>query len=75
MNGDNIPDLLLANGGDHAAPVWQTNRPPGHLMIISASDGALISMVEVPDGAETYCSPVVANLKGDGVLYVVFHRR
>ncbi|HAA00845.1 MAG TPA: hypothetical protein DEP18_04850 [Flavobacteriales bacterium] len=72
MNGDNIPDLLLANGGDHAAPVWQTNRPPGHLMIISASDGALISMVEVPDGAETYCSPVVANLKGDGVLYVVF---
>lgn len=72
MSGDNIPDLLVANGGDHAAPVWQTNRPPGHLMIINAVNGAEISRVEVPDGAEIYCSPVVSDLKGTGTLYVVF---
>jgi hypothetical protein len=72
QDGDNIPDLLVANGGDHAAPVWQTNRPPGHLMIISSVTGAEISRVEVPDGAEIYCSPTVAELRGNGTLYVIF---
>lgn len=72
QDGDNIPDLLVTNGGDHAAPVWQTNRPPGHVMIISSVTGSQIARVEVPDGAETYCSPVVAELKGDGTLYVIF---
>ena len=72
MNNDQIPDLLVANGGDHAAPVWQTNRPPGYLMVLDATNGTILAKAVMPDSAETYCSPVVADVKGNGVLYVIF---
>ena len=71
-DGDLIPDLLLANGGDHSLPLWETNRPPGHLMIVSALTGDLISMAVVPDSNETYCSPLVIDLQGDGNLWVLY---
>lgn len=71
-DGDLMPDLLLANGGDHSLPLWETNRPPGHLMVISAMTGDLISMAVVPDSNETYCSPLVIDLQGDGNLWVLY---
>lgn len=71
-DGDLIPDLLLANGGDHSLPLWETNRPPGHLMVVSALTGDLISMAVVPDSNETYCSPLVIDLQGDGNLWVLY---
>ena len=72
MNADGIQDLLVANGGDHAAPVWQTNRPPGHLLVLDAVNGNILADAITPDNAEIYCSPVVADIKGNGVLYVLF---
>jgi hypothetical protein len=71
-DGDMIPDLLLANGGDHSLPLWETNRPPGHLMVVSSLTGDLIAMAVVPDSNETYCSPLVINLQGDGNLWVLY---
>ncbi|MBC7864268.1 MAG: T9SS type A sorting domain-containing protein [Bacteroidia bacterium] len=72
QNSDGVSDLLVANGGDHAAPVWQTNRPPGHLMVVDAMNGDVLAKAVVPDSAEIYCSPVVSELRGNGTLYVIF---
>ena len=51
VDNDGYPDLLVSNGGDHAAPAWQTNRPPGHLMVISSLTGQLIAKAVSPDSA------------------------
>lgn len=72
VSGDGIMDLLVANGGNHAAPVWDTNRPPGHLMIVNSVTGGLIAKAVVPDSAETYCSPLVVDLNGNGTKYVLY---
>ncbi|NCU77705.1 MAG: hypothetical protein EBV59_12460, partial [Synechococcaceae bacterium WB7_1C_051] len=71
VSGDGIMDLLVANGGNHAAPVWDTNRPPGHLMIVNSVTGGLIAKAVVPDSAETYCSPLVVDLN-NGTKYVLY---
>jgi len=72
VDSDGTPDILVSNGGDHAAPVWQTTRPPGHLMVLSGQTGQELVMIVVPDSAEIYCSPVVADLKNDGNPWVLF---
>lgn len=72
VSGDGIDDLLVTNGGDHTAPDWETNRPPGHLMVINAQNGQLIAKAVVPDSAETYCSPLVADIQGNGNLWVLY---
>jgi hypothetical protein len=72
VSGDGIADLLVANGGNHAAPDWETNRPPGHLMVINSQNGQLIAKAVVPDSAETYCSPLVADIQGNGNLWILY---
>ena len=60
QSGDNIPDLLVANGGNFSAdPVSGNNRYPGVLAIIDSQNGKIIAADTMPDGAETYMSPVV----------------
>ena len=72
IDNDSYPDLVVSNGGDHAAPAWQANRPPGHLMVISSLSGQLLAKAVVPDSAETYCSPLVLNLQNNGVPWVLY---
>lgn len=72
VSGDGIVDLLVANGGDHSAPVWDTTRPPGHLMVVNSVNGSLIAKAVVPDSAETYCSPIVVDLNGTGTKHVLY---
>ena len=72
VDGDSISDILVSNGGDHAAPSFQSNRPAGHLMIISSLTGDLIIKAVVPDSAETYCSPLVADIQNTGDLWVLY---
>jgi hypothetical protein len=72
IDGDALPDILVANGGDHSLPHWEVNRPPGHLMILSSATGAILAQAVVPDSAETYCSPLVIDLKDDGVLWILY---
>jgi len=72
VNGDNTPDILVSNGGDHNAPAWQTNRPPGHLMVVNGLNGSLLAKAVVPDSAETYCSPIVADILGNGSKWILY---
>ena len=72
FDGDTYPDLLISNGGDHSAPSWQSNRPPGSLLIVSSRTGNLISQAIVPDSAETYCSPIVADIQNDGNQWILY---
>jgi hypothetical protein len=72
VNGDGTPDILVSNGGDHAAPDWETDRPPGLLMVINSINGQLLARAVVPDSAEIYCSPLVAEVQGDGVKWILF---
>ena len=71
QNNDNVPDLLVTNGGDRNALPSDTVRPTGHVMIISGADGAELAYMAVPDSQETYCSPVVDDF-GTGELWVVY---
>ena len=72
VDGDSYYDILISNGGDHAAPSFQTNRPPGHLMVISSLTGDLIVKAVVPDSSEIYCSPIVADIQNDGNQWVLY---
>lgn len=72
VDGDALPDLLVANGGDHSLPLWEENRPPGHLMILNSATGEILAQAVVPDSAETYCSPIVIDLQNDGNLWVLY---
>ena len=71
QNGDNIKDILVANGGDHKASPFDS-RPPGQLMIIDGLNGSLIASAVTPDSAETYSSPVVYDRAGAIGLSIVF---
>ena len=72
VSGDGFQDILVANGGDHAAPVWDTTRPPGHLMVVNSLNGQLIAKAVVPDSAETYCSALVADVQGNGMQWILY---
>ena len=72
VTGDGLQDILVANGGDHAAPVWVTNRPPGHLMVVNSLNGQLVAKAVVPDSAETYCSALVADVQGNGNQWILY---
>ncbi len=72
VTNDGINDILVSNGGDHAAPVWDIDRPAGRMMLINASNGALITEAIVPDSAEIYCSPVLADVWNDGNPWILY---
>ena len=70
QNSDGMPDILVANGGNHSAPAWDTLRPPGMLMILDAMTGSVLAKDTMPDGEETYCSPVLVDYSGE--LTIIF---
>ena len=72
VNNDSFSDILVTNGGDHSAPDWETNRPPGYLMVINGLNGELIAKAVVPDSAETYCSPIVADIQNDDTQWILY---
>ena len=72
QDGDGTEDLLTANGGDVLAAPGDPNRPVGMLMIISGGTGALIAAAGMPDGRETYMSPVVAEFSPGAGLEIIY---
>jgi outer membrane protein assembly factor BamB len=72
QDGDGLKDLLTAYGGFIKAQPTDPDRPIGSLMVISSKDGSTLAKAEVPDGRETYMSPVVHDFNGDGHLSVLF---
>jgi hypothetical protein len=72
FSNDGVNDILVSNGGDHAAPAWETNRPAGKLLLINSVTGTIIAQAVVPDSAEIYCSPVAADLWNDGNPFILY---
>ena len=71
-NGDGIKDILISNGGNHA--VFQhvkKGREVGVLLILDAKSGAVIASDTIPDGQETYMTPIYVE-QADGSKMVVF---
>ncbi len=63
INNDGYFDILCANGGDHSLDAIETDRPPGHIMILDAISGDILKSAVVPDSNETYMSPLYFNDK------------
>ena len=56
QDGDGIKDLIVSNGGDVTVEPYDPNRPPGHLVVISSRNGAVLAKARMPDDKEIYMS-------------------
>jgi hypothetical protein len=59
VNGDQIPELILTNGGDASAKSGDTSRPAGRLLLLDGATGKIRAQIETPDRRETYFSPLI----------------
>ena len=59
FDGDGVVDVLNIHGGDQSYRSDETNRSPSLIVIVSGKTGKkLIEPIVVPDGRESYMSPV-----------------
>ncbi|PSR54826.1 hypothetical protein AHMF7605_15600 [Adhaeribacter arboris] len=59
QNKDGSPDLLVLNGGNaQAKPNSEADRFPGVLMVMDAKTGLVLAADTMPDGKESYMSPL-----------------
>ncbi len=73
QSGDGIPDLLVANGGNpQSYPNTADGREPGVLIVMESTTGKVLTVAAVPDGKETYLSPLVHDFGKNGQLEVIF---
>lgn len=72
QNNDGIGDLLTVNGGNSKAePYSEANRYPAVLMIFDSKTGGVIAADTMPDGKESYMTPICFS-QPDGAPTVVF---
>ncbi|MCB0665088.1 MAG: hypothetical protein KDC80_04665 [Saprospiraceae bacterium] len=73
QNNDGIGDLLVQNGGNPTIGpgIWK-GRIAGILLIINPLDGSIIAGDTMPDGMESYMSPLAFQQKGDDEYSVIF---
>jgi hypothetical protein len=73
QNNDGVEDLLTTNGGNsYAAPNSTENRFPGVLMLVDAKTGKVLAADTMPDGGETYMTPVAFRQRGETETQIVF---
>lgn len=73
QNGDGLPDLLVVNGGNaEADPYQMENRFPGVLMLMDSKTGEIIAADTMPDGMESYMSPLAFSQPGSDEHYIIF---
>lgn len=73
QNSDGFMDLLTVNGGNSKAdPYSDKNRYPGVLMIFDARNGNILEADTMPDGRESYMSPILFKQPGDKDHTVIF---
>lgn len=72
QDADGFQDLLVAFGGFVKAPPEEKERPAGSLMVISAFSGKVLARASMPDGMETYSSPIIYDFDDDGEPTVIY---
>jgi hypothetical protein len=72
QDGDQLRDVLVSNGGNaNARASSEMDRYPGVLAVFSSSTGKILAVDTIPDGKETYMSPVVHDFFGDGNFSII----
>lgn len=70
QDGDRVEDLIAPFGGFVKAKRGDTNRPVGYLMVLSGKDGRVLAKAPMPDGKETYLSPLVHDFgRGTEIIF------
>ena len=65
MDGDGVQDIVNAHGGDTTYTERNVERSPGFMVVLSGRTGEqLMERVPVPDGHETYMSPILLTRGG-----------
>ena len=60
QNENGHPELLLANGGNYEAlPYMEENRYSAVIMLLDSKTGNILACDTVPDGKETYMTPLL----------------
>jgi len=73
QNNDGTKDLLTINGGNALANPYQTrNRFPGVLMVLDTKTGNVIAADTMPDGKESYMTPLCFKQPGSDEMNVLF---
>ncbi len=73
QNQDGIRDLLVINGGNSKVmPNTEKNRFPGVLMVFDSKTGQILAADTMPDGKESYMSPVCFSQPGSDKKQIVF---
>ncbi len=73
QNGDGLLDLLTVNGGNSKAdPNSEVNRFPGVLMLFDSKTGNVIASDTMPDGKESYMSPLCFVQPGEKEYTIIF---
>jgi outer membrane protein assembly factor BamB len=73
QNSDGLEDILISNGGNVWAKPHETKeRPAGHLLVVSAKDGALLAKASAPDKCEIYMSVSAIPMHGSDDYKIVF---
>lgn len=68
QNGDGVEELLIAFGGFVKANPGDPDRPCGQLMVLNTATGEVMRRSFVPDGKETYMSPIIYERSGETVI-------
>jgi outer membrane protein assembly factor BamB len=72
QDGDQVRDVLVSNGGNALARAFsETGRFPGVLAVFSSKTGKVLAVDTLPDGKETYMSPVVHDFDSNGKLSII----
>lgn len=73
QNANGSPELLIVNGGNwDAAPNSTEDRYPGVLMLLDTKDGAIVAADTMPDGKESYLSPICFSPEGNNDYDIIF---
>ena len=73
QNADGCPDLLTVNGGNWDAPAGSSaDRFPGVLLLLDLKTGQVLAADTMPDGRESYMSPLCFTQPGSSEPAIVF---
>ena len=73
QDGDGLNDILTVNGGNSMAdPHSKVNRFAGVMMIVNSKTGNIIAADTMPDGGESYMSPIMFRQSNESDYTIVF---